>query len=55
MMAKAIPMAKAQPIWKREPYTARGSGELTFRKREEVAAMPGKLRKEQCERQSRYC
>lgn len=45
MMAKAIPMAKAQPIWKREPKTGVGRPEalLMLRVKEAIEAIPEKL------------
>ena len=38
MMANAIPMAKAQPIWGIDPK----AGLASFRKKVAVAAIPGK-------------
>lgn len=46
MMAKAIPMVKAHPTWKREPYAVTPTSESRFRVKEAMAAMPGKLTEE---------
>ena len=43
MMAKAIPMANAQPIWNREPKAATPMGFSALRVNEAIAAIPGKL------------
>ena len=43
MIAKAIPMAKAQPIGKIPPKAATPMGDSRFRVKVVIAAMPGKL------------
>ncbi len=43
MMAKAIPMAKAHPIWKSDPNAATPASFSRFRVKEAMAAIPGKL------------
>lgn len=43
MMANAIPIANAQPIWKREPNAVTPIGFSALRVKEAMAAMPGKL------------
>lgn len=42
-IAKAIPMAKAQPIGKIPPKAATPMGDSRFRVKVVIAAMPGKL------------
>lgn len=48
MMANAMPMAKAQPIWKMEPKTGTPSSfpaaEVVARVKDATEAMPGKLK-----------
>ena len=43
IIAKAIPMAKAQPIGKMPPKAATPMGDSRFRVNVAIAAMPGKL------------
>lgn len=43
MMAKAIPIANAQPIEKREPKAEAPNGLRPLRVKVAIAAMPGKL------------
>lgn len=45
MIAKAIPMAKAQPIGKIPPKAATPMGDSRFRVKVVIAAIPGKLSK----------
>ena len=48
MMAKEMPIAKAQPIWKMEPNIGRPSDlsvvEVVARVKDAIEAMPGKLK-----------
>jgi hypothetical protein len=43
MMAKAIPMAKPQPIWKMPPKALAPMGEAALSVKVATAAIPGKL------------
>ena len=43
MMANAIPMANAQPIWKMEPKADAPIGLAPLIVKEVIAAIPGKL------------
>ena len=48
MMAKAMPIPKAQPIWKILPKAAIPRGLSAFKVKPAMAAIPGKLSKRQC-------
>ncbi len=43
MMAKAMPMAKPQPIWKMLPKAVTPRGEAPLRVKSVMHAIPGKL------------
>lgn len=49
MIAKAMPIAKPQPIWNILPKAATPKGFAPLRVKEAIAAIPGKLRSSQCE------
>lgn len=48
MIAKAMPIPKAQPIWKRPPNAAAPMGFVALSVKVVMAAIPGKLPDHQC-------